>query len=68
MKYKLNIVSAFTDKYTDENYNVGDVVTFDKARGEELLADPRGLVTLVEKIEQSPKKKHKRKTQPTSKK
>lgn len=53
MKLRINI--DFTDKYTGAAYKIGDEVTFEKARGEELLADKRELVTLIE--EATPKKK-----------
>ncbi len=41
---KLRVLIAFTDKYTDESYAVNDVITVDKERAKELLADPRRLV------------------------
>lgn len=44
---KLKVKVKFCDKYTNENYNVNQVITVEKARGEELLADPRHLVELV---------------------
>lgn len=51
MKYKLNIELAFTDKINGKKYKVGDVIEFDEARGKELLADSRKLVSLNKKIE-----------------
>lgn len=47
---ELKIEQNFTDKYTNENYKIGDVITVEKARGEELLADTRNLVSLVKKV------------------
>lgn len=53
MKHVLKIEVGFTDKYTDKEYKVGDEITVDEARGKELLEDPRHLVSLVKKIEES---------------
>ena len=44
--YNLNIEKAFVDKYTEEEYVVGDIVTFKKERAEELLKDERKLVSI----------------------
>lgn len=52
MKYKLNIEMAFADKFTAEEYTVGDVKEFDETRAKELLADKRHLVSLNEIIEE----------------
>ena len=41
---KLKVLIAFTDKYTDEEYKVNDVISVDEERAKELLADPRRLV------------------------
>lgn len=59
MKYKLNIEVDFSDKYTDEKYKIGDVVTFKEARAKELLADSRGLVSLNEIVENKDETKEK---------
>lgn len=40
----LEILVGFSDKYTGANYKVGDIVSFEKARADELLADNRKLV------------------------
>lgn len=45
---KLNIEVSFTDKYTNEDYKVGDVIEVSDERGNELLNDPRKLVSLNE--------------------
>lgn len=47
---KLKIEIAFTDKNNGKNYKVGDVIEFDDARGKELLADSRKLVSLDKKV------------------
>lgn len=52
---KLKIEKKFVDKNTGELYRVGDVVEFSKARGDELLADTRNLVSLAETIDEQPK-------------
>lgn len=50
MKYILKIEVAFSDKYDNsKEYRIGDIVEFDETRAEELLSDPRKLVSLVEK-------------------
>ena len=56
---KLNIEVAFTDKYTSEDYVIGRVIEVTEARGNELLKDPRNLVSLNEttKTEQKVEKK-----------
>lgn len=46
---KLEILIAFTDKYTDENYTVGDKIQANKERADELLKDQRKLVKLASK-------------------
>jgi len=43
-KTKLKILIAFTDKYTNVEYKIGDVVEFDTERVNELLGDDRHLV------------------------
>lgn len=43
---ELLIEIAFTDKYNDNQYKVGDVVPFSQERASELLNDPRHLVSL----------------------
>lgn len=48
MKYKLKIEQMFKDKYNGALYEEGEVVEFEQARGEELLADGRKLVSLAE--------------------
>lgn len=73
MKYKVKAKISFVDKYTDKVYAVNEVIECDEKRGEELLNDKRGLVELVEKIEdeqpaeeksaeETPKKKTTRKS------
>lgn len=52
MKYKLNVEIAFVDRYTNAQYKVGDVIEVNETRGNELLHDPRKLVSLNEKIEE----------------
>ena len=60
--YKLKIEQKFQDKYNGNIYEAGEVIEFEKARGEELLADKRGLVSLVEKVEEVVAEKPKRKS------
>lgn len=43
---KLNVEKVFCDKFTKNRYAIGDVIEVDAARGKELLADPRKLVSL----------------------
>ena len=43
-KVELEVLIAFTDKYTNEDYTVGKVITVDKDRAKELLDDYRKLV------------------------
>lgn len=43
---KLKVEKVFIDKITQELHKVGDVFEVDTARGEELLADNRKLVTV----------------------
>lgn len=45
---KLKISIAFTDKYTNKKYAIGDEIEVESARGKELLADSRKLVELLE--------------------
>lgn len=58
---KLNVEKKFYDKF-GELHNVGDVITVDKARGEELLADTRKLVTLNDEVDSDLKVTKKRST------
>lgn len=44
---KLKIEKRFADKYTKEVYKVGSVKEFTEDRTKELLADKRGLVSVV---------------------
>lgn len=68
MKYKLNIEVAFTDKNNNaKHYKIGDVITVDEARGNELLADSRKLVSLNEIIEDEETKKAKAKAEKEAK-
>lgn len=53
MSYKLNIEKQFTDRENGKLYRVGEVVKFTNARGEQLLKDPRKLVSLNEKTDRS---------------
>lgn len=46
-KVKLKILVAFTDKYTQVDYKINDVINVDPTRAEELLSDERGLVEKV---------------------
>ncbi len=46
---KLEILIAFTDKYTDKKYTVGDEIQVNKERADELLKDQRKLVKLASK-------------------
>lgn len=50
MKYKLTVDISFVDKYTGQLYKVGDIITVDKKRYDELIADKRELVHFVERI------------------
>lgn len=52
MKYKVRAKQSFIDKYNpDKVYAINEEIECDEKRGEELLNDKRGLVELVEKIE-----------------
>lgn len=59
---QLKIKKVFKDKFTNVLYKVGDVVEFEQARAEELLADNRNLVEAVEeeKAEKKPAGKAKK--------
>ncbi len=46
---KLEILIAFTDKYTDKKYIIGDKIQVNKERADELLKDQRKLVKLASK-------------------
>lgn len=46
---ELEILIAFTDKYTDKKYAVGDKIQVNKERADELLKDQRKLVKLASK-------------------
>lgn len=48
---KLKIERQFKDKYTGQLYRVDDVIEVDDARGAELAADDRGLVTVIKETE-----------------
>lgn len=54
---ELKIKKVFRDKNTAVLYNINDVIDFEPARAEELLADRR---QLVEKVEEDKKTKSKR--------
>lgn len=41
---RLKVLIAFTDKYTKQDYVVNDVISVNKDRAKELLADPKRLV------------------------
>lgn len=43
-KVELEVLIAFSDKYTNEDYTVGKVITVDEDRAKELLDDYRKLV------------------------
>jgi len=63
---KLRILYSFVDKYTDEEYAVGDIIEVTKTRGEELLSSRVTLVEIVEeeqeeKDTEKPKKKRTKK-------
>lgn len=60
MKYKLKVEIAFHDKYTNVAYKIGDVIEVGEARGLELLADPRKLVTLIEEVKETKSKASKK--------
>lgn len=46
---KLEILTAFTDKYTDKKYVIGDKIQVNKERADELLKNQRKLVKLASK-------------------
>lgn len=58
--YKVKANLSFVDKYTGKVYAKDEVIECEDARGEELLADARGLVEFVEKSE--PQKTEKKTT------
>lgn len=47
---KLKVEVEFVDRITKELHKIGDIIEVDKARGEELLADSRKLVSLIEDV------------------
>lgn len=47
---KLRIDKKFIDKYTGCEYCEGDILSFNSARGKELLADPRELVSIADEV------------------
>lgn len=53
---KVRIEREFIDKYTQERYEAGSIVEFEKERAAELLADPRHVVSKVDEEGQEPKK------------
>lgn len=55
MKLKINV--PFTDKFTGEDYEVGNIIEVKEARGNELLADPRNLVESIDTPKTTQKKK-----------
>lgn len=57
MQHKLKIEIAFVDKYTQQSYKIGEIITVDEARSKELLADSRGLVKKVERPKKTSKEK-----------
>lgn len=50
---KLKVEMSFKDKYTGELYAVDEVIEVDKDRADELLSDPRELVTVVKEEKKS---------------
>jgi hypothetical protein len=52
---KLKVEKPFMDKYTSENYEVGQVIEVSDERGSELLSDERRLVSKVQKAKKSKK-------------
>ena len=50
---KLYVEIEFQDKYTGEMYPEGSTIEVSDSRGEEILADERGLVTKI--IDEAPK-------------
>lgn len=57
---KLRIEKEFRDKYTGKKYKAGSEVNFKDERAEELLSDPRSLVTQVAEVPKKPVKKTKK--------
>lgn len=53
----LTVIKAFNDKYTDEFYPIGTVITVDDDRGNELLSNNLEVVELVETITDKPRTK-----------
>lgn len=54
---RLKILKKFRDKYTGEVYKINDVIEFDEARANEILADQRKLAEKV--VEKKPKQNKK---------
>ncbi|MCQ2308203.1 MAG: hypothetical protein MJ000_11690 [Bacteroidales bacterium] len=52
---RLKVEIAFVDKYTGELHDIGDIITVEKARGEELLSDSRKVVSPIEKTSKKAK-------------
>ena len=52
---KLKVEKKFRDKITGELHNVNDEIEVAEARGKELLADSRNLVTQVKEAAKKPK-------------
>lgn len=70
MKVKVN--RPFFDKYTKQRYIADQILEVEDSRGEELLADGRGLVDLVEekkesKAEKKAEPKEEKKAEPKAK-
>jgi hypothetical protein len=58
---KVKIEQVFKNKYTGRIYEVGEVIDVAEARGEELLADARHLVSPIEEEKPAAKKKSSKK-------
>lgn len=59
---KIKIEKIFKDKNTKECYEVGQIIEVDEARGKELLADPRKLVSSAEEAPKPKKSSVKKST------
>lgn len=53
---KIKILQTFTDKYTQEQYEEGEVKDFNAKRAKELLDDPRELVEEVKASKETAEK------------
>ena len=59
MRMKLKVEKEFSDKHTDELYEVGRVIEVSDIRGRELLSHPLELVSMCESEKKTTTRKKK---------